>query len=184
MATQPISDRYVTVEEYLSTSYDPDREYDEGTVVERNLGEIEHSFLQAVLATLFTNNTEAWGVYGLPEQRVQIGPRRFLVPDVCAVPLSAPWQKILTLPPLITIEILSPEDTLRRAGEKAREFLEFGVKHVWVIDPYARVAYRGTAAGLELVPDGTLTVPETPIVVRIAELFEKMDRMRARAGAQ
>jgi Uma2 family endonuclease len=182
MATQPVSDRIVTVEEYLSTSYDPDCEYDEGVVVERNLGEIEHSFLQAILATLFTNNTELWGVYGLAEQRVQIGPRRFLVPDVCVVRLSAPWQKILTVPPLIGIEILSPEDTLRRAEEKAAEYLRFGVGHVWVIDPYARVAYRGTAAGLELVLEGELAVPGTPIVVRIAELFEKLDRVRERAG--
>ena len=46
MATQPVSDRFVPVEEYLSTSYQPDCEYDEGVVVERNLGEIEHAFLQ------------------------------------------------------------------------------------------------------------------------------------------
>ena len=42
MATQPSAERFVSVEEYLSTSYDPDCEYDEGAVVERNLGEIEH----------------------------------------------------------------------------------------------------------------------------------------------
>jgi Uma2 family endonuclease len=179
MATQPISDRYVTVEEYLSTAYEPDCEYDDGVVVERNLGEIEHSFLQAILATVFTNNTEIWGAYGLPEQRVQIEPKRFLVPDVCVVPLGAPWEKILTVPPLIAIEILSPEDSLRRAETKAAEYLRFGIKHVWVIDPYARVAYCGTANGLERVPDGVLAVPGTPIVVRIAELFEKLDRTRA-----
>jgi Uma2 family endonuclease len=184
MATQTASDRYVTVEEYLSTSYDPDCEYDDGAVLERNLGEIEHSFLQGLLATLFNNNSEAWWVYCLPEQRVQVGPRRFLVPDVSAVPIGSPWQKILTFPPLITIEILSPEDTFRRAEEKAQEYLAFGVQHVWVIDPYARVAYRGTTAGLELAPGGELMVPGTPIVVRVAELFEKMDRMRARAGGQ
>jgi Uma2 family endonuclease len=152
--------------------------------VERNLGEIEHSFLQITLGALLSNQADAWGVYGLTEQRGQIAPRRFLVPDLCVMPIGAPWQKVVTVPPLIAIEILSPEDTLRRAEEKAREFLEFGVRHVWVIDPYARVAYRGTAEGLELVPDGELTVPETPILVRIADLFEKMDRMRARAGAQ
>ena len=89
-------------------------------------------------------------MYGLPEQRVQISPTRFLVPDLCVVPIGL-WEKIVTTPPLIAIEILSPEDTLRRAEEKAHEYLRFGVKHVWVIDPYARVAYRGTAAELERV---------------------------------
>ncbi|MFZ0304322.1 MAG: Uma2 family endonuclease [Terracidiphilus sp.] len=180
MATQPISDRLVTVEEYLSTSYSPDCEFDEGVVVERNLGEIEHSFLQIVLGTIFTTHTEEWGVYGLTEQRVQISPSRFLVPDLCVLPVGV-WEKVVTSPPHIVIEILSPEDTLRRAEEKAREYLRFGVQHMWVIDPYARVAYRGTAAELERVPSGELAVPGTPVKVSVSELFEQLDRMRARS---
>jgi Uma2 family endonuclease len=180
MATQPIADRYVPLEEYLATSYSPDCEYIDGVIQERNLGEIEHSFLQALLGTLFTVNSEKWGVFGLPEQRVKISPTRFFVPDLCVVPLGT-WEKIVVTPPLIVIEILSPEDTLRRAEEKAQEYLRFGVKHVWVIDPYARVAYRGSPAELERVPGGELTVPGTPIVVRTAELFEKLDAMRARS---
>jgi len=48
MATQPIGERFVSVEEYLSTSYEPDCEYEDGVVVERNLGGFEHSFLQAI----------------------------------------------------------------------------------------------------------------------------------------
>ncbi len=73
MATQPIGEqggRLISVEEYLSTVYEPDCEYDEGLVVERNLGEFEHAFLQTLLATLFTNNMDTWGVFGLTEQRV------------------------------------------------------------------------------------------------------------------
>jgi len=177
MATQPIADRYVPVEEYLSTAYEPDCEYDDGTIVERNLGEFEHSFLQIVLGTIFTNNMEGWGVFGLTEQRMQIAPRRFRIPDVCVLRVGSLREKILTHPPLIAIEILSPEDTIRRATVKAQEYREFGIEHVWVIDPSARVAYRGGAGELELVPSGELTVPGTPIVVRIGELFEKLDRM-------
>jgi Uma2 family endonuclease len=177
MATQPIGDRLVSVEEYLSTGYDPDCEYDDGVVVERNLGEFEHSFLQILLGTLFTVSMDNWGVFGLTEQRVQIKPRRFLVPDVCVLRLGSPREKILTRPPLIAIEIMSPEDTIRRASAKAIEYLEFGVEHVWVIDPSARVAYSGTRSGLQLIPSGELSVPETPIIVRVSELFEKLDRM-------
>lgn len=181
MATQPVSGDYLPVEEYLSTIYEPDCEYDDGELVERNLGEREHAFLQIILGTLFTNNSETWGVYGLTEQRVQLTPTRYRVPDVCVVRVDAPWEKIVAHPPLIAIEILSPEDTIRNVEKKSFQYLQFGVEHVWVIDPYARVAYRGTAAGLELVPGGELTVAGTPIVIRAAELFEKLDAMRARA---
>lgn len=182
MATQPIggpASRLVTVEEYLGTSYEPDCEYDDGLIVERNLGEFEHAFLQAILATIFTNNMDAWGAYGLTEQRVQIAARKFRIPDVCVVRIGAPAEDILTQPPLIAIEILSPEDTIRRATKKAAEYIQFGIEHVWVIEPQARVAYRGTISTLERVPNGELTVPGTPIHIRIAELFEKLDRIRS-----
>jgi Uma2 family endonuclease len=180
MATQPIGDRFISVEEYLSTGYEPDCEYEDGVVVERNLGEFEHSFLQIILGTIFTNNMENWGVFGLTEQRIQIAPRKFLIPDVCVLRVGSPADDILSDPPLIAIEILSPEDTKRRAEKKAAEYLEFGVEHVWVIDPHARVAYSGTATGLLLVPGGELTVPETAILIRISDLFVKLDLIRAK----
>ena len=41
----------VSVEEYLSTDYSPDREYLDGAVVERNLGERSHSRLQALVCS-------------------------------------------------------------------------------------------------------------------------------------
>jgi Uma2 family endonuclease len=184
MATQPISeqsagDRLISVEEYLSTGYEPDCEYDDGVVVERSLGEFEHSFLQTILATIFTNNMDAWGVFGLTEQRLQIGARKYRIPDVCVLPLGAAKEDILKQPPLIAIEILSPEDTRRNAEKKAGEYLNFGVEHVWAIDPYARVAYRGTTAGLERVPSGELAVPGTPIAVHTSELFAKLDWIRS-----
>jgi Uma2 family endonuclease len=93
--------------------------------------------------------------------------------------LGAATDDILTHPPLIAIEILSPEDTKRNAANKVNEYLQFGIEHVWVIDPYARVAYRGTTSGLERVPSGELTVPGTPIVVHTAELFGKLDWIRS-----
>jgi Uma2 family endonuclease len=178
VATQPIGDRLVSVEEYLSTGYEPDCEYDDGAIVERNLGEFDHSFLQTILATLFTNNMDGWGVFALTGQRVQIKPRRFLVPDLCVLRVGDPTDDILAHPPLIAIEILSSQDTLLRAARKAAEYIEFGVEHVWIIDPRARLAWRGTATKLDPVPSGELAVPGTPIRVRIDELFEKLDRVR------
>jgi Uma2 family endonuclease len=185
MATQPISEpplagRLISVEEYLSTGYEPDCEYEDGVVVERNLGEFEHSFLQIFLGTIFTTHMDDWGVFGLTEQRVQIAPRHFLVPDLCVLRLGSPTEDILTHPPLIAVEIMSPEDTLRRATKKSAEYLRFGIEHVWVIDPSARVAYGGGANGLELVSAGELSVPGTPILVRISDLFEKLDQVRSK----
>jgi Uma2 family endonuclease len=178
MATQPVEhDRFVPLEEYLSTIYEPDCEYDEGSILERNVGEFEHSFLQTLLATIFTTNMDAWRAFGLTEQRIRIAPRKYRIPDVSVLRVGSPREKILTHPPLIAIEIMSPEDSIRRVTAKAAEYLEFGIEHVWVIDPTARVTYRGTAEGLERIPSGELSVPGTPILVHVTELFDKLDRM-------
>jgi len=184
MATQPISEqplggRLISVEEYLSTGYEPDCEFEDGVLVERNVGEFEHSFLQTILAVLFTNNMDAWGVFALTEQRVQVTPRHFLIPDVCVLRLGAPTEDILAHPPLIVIEIMSPEDTMRRASRKAQEYVQFGIQNIWVIDPSARVAFRGGPKGLERVSGSDLAVAGTPIQVHVPELFEKLDWIRA-----
>ena len=184
MATQPNSEkplagRLISLKEYLSTGYEPDCEYEDGVIVERNVGEFEHSFLQAILAALFTNDMEGWGVFALTEQRVQVTSRRFLIPDVCVLQLGAPTEDILTHPPLIVIEIMSPEDTLRRATKKAQEYIRFGIENVWLIDPNARVGYRGGSKGLERVPSGELAIVGSSIMIQISDLFARLDKIRA-----
>lgn len=177
MATLPIAEALVPLEEYLSRCYEPDCEYDDGLIVERNVGEFEHSFLQTILATIFTNNIDFWGVYGLTEQRIRIAPRKYRIPDICVLRRSAPREKIPTHPPLIAIEILSPEDRISRVAAKAAEYLAFGIAHVWIVDPVKRAALRGTANGLQSVEDGVFSVPDSPILIRTFELFERMDRL-------
>jgi Uma2 family endonuclease len=177
MATQPTFDKPVSVEEYLSTVYEHDCEYVDGVIEERDLGEFEHAYLQAILIGIFLRNREDWKVLPLPEQRVQTQREHFRVPDVTVLRLGAPREQIITHPPLLVIEIQSPEDTLRRTAAKATEYLGFGIEHVWVIDPAARVSYRGTAEGLALVRTGELTIPESPIRVVLADLFAELDRV-------
>jgi Uma2 family endonuclease len=86
------------------------------------------------------------------------------------------FDRYLTHPPLIAIEILSPEDTLRAMQEKAAQYRRFGIENIWIVDPEPRIAYRYTAAGLEEVHTGELTVPETPIRVVLNEMFAELDR--------
>jgi Uma2 family endonuclease len=177
MATQPAFEKHVSVEEYLSTVYEHDCEYVGGVIEERDLGEFEHAYLQALLVGIFLKNRQAWGVYPLPEQRVQTQKSHFRVPDVTILRERTPRERILTRPPLLVIEIQSPEDTLRRTSIKVAEYLAFGIQHVWVIDPYARVGYRGNSDGLELARSGELTIPETPIRIVLADLFAELDQV-------
>ena len=177
MATQPVFEKPISVEEYLSTAYEPDYEYVDGAIEERNVGELDHSFLQLFLGSIFMNRRAEWGIVSFSEQRIQIGPNRFRIPDLAVVRSDFKREPILTHPPLLVIEIQSPEDTLRRTTIKAAEYLAFGIEHIWVIDPTARVVYRGTANGLELIRSGEMSIPGTPIRVSAQELFAELDRV-------
>jgi Uma2 family endonuclease len=177
MATQPVIDTPVSVEQYLSTVFEHDCEFVDGIIEERALGEFEHSWLQLFLGSIFVNHRTEWGIEAVSEQRIQIKPDRFRIPDLAVLRAGSPRERILTPPPLLVIEIQSPEDSLRRTAAKVAEYLEFGIEHVWVIDPYARVAYRGTADGLELVRSGELSIPASPIRIVLADLFTELDRV-------
>jgi Uma2 family endonuclease len=177
MATLPIEELPpVTVEEYLLTSYEPDCDYVDGRIEERNVGEHDHGFLQILLGTLFTNNRKLWGVHTVTVVRTQVSPKRFRVPDISVMRADAPRGPILRTPPLIAIEILSPEDRLNRLQVKADDYLAFGIAHIWMIDPENRIAYTADRFGFHSVQDGELTVPGTAIRVVLGELFAELDR--------
>src|SRR5579883_2214332 len=102
----------VSVEEYLNTSYSPDREYIDGGIVERNLGEKTHSAIQRNLIVFIHGHAKRLGIQVYPEQRIQVSPTRFRIPDVTVVKTSQAQAEIFRLPPHLCIEILSRDDTM------------------------------------------------------------------------
>lgn len=176
MATLPHLEELWTVREYLRTTWSPDREFVDGRIEERNLGEKEHSLLQRYFTFLFMLRRAEWSVEVFPELRTQTQARRFRVPDVLVMRAADKFERYVTSPPLIAIEILSPEDTLHAMQEKAAEYRRFGVEHIWIVDPKLRIAYRATDAGLEEIRSGELTVPGTPIRIEMSELLAELDR--------
>ena len=164
----------VAVEEYLATSYDPDREYIDGVVVERNLGERDHSRLQGLICVYLMNREKDWGVVTLPEQRVQVSATRFRVPDVCLLRESDPAEPIVTAAPIVCIEILSRDDRMPTVREKVRDYVAMGVKHVWVIDPRERRGSNFTANGMDEPEDGVLHVADSNIRLPLDEVFHDL----------
>jgi Uma2 family endonuclease len=164
----------ISVSEYLHSSYSPDSEFLNGKLEDRNLGEHDHAAVQAALILWFGQRQDEWNIEVLPEQRMRISATKFRVPDICLVSLDQPVEQILTKPPLACIEILSPEDTLRRMQERINDYREFGVTNIWVLDP-------ATQRGYDCRPSGFLdatefAIPSTPIRLVLLELFAKIRR--------
>jgi Uma2 family endonuclease len=165
----------ITITEYLHTSYRPDREYVDGEVRERNVGKWEHARVQLLLANWFAMHESQWGVMSSTEQRVRISGTRIRIPDLVIV-TQGPQPDILTDPPLLMVEILSPDDTYTELEERTHDYMQMGVQTVWIIDPKTR-------SGRMCVRDVwtaafRLEVPGTPIFVELAELFQFLDKPR------
>ena len=105
-------------------------------------------------------------------QRARVRPGKYKLPDVCIVSGPRPVTPIFEQPPLLAIEILSPEDRPLRVDQTIAEWLESGVGHVWVVDPETLESILHTAHGRVLVSNATLRIPGTPIEIPLRLLDE------------
>jgi Uma2 family endonuclease len=173
MATTPA---LLSIDEYLRTSYKPDVDFVDGEIEERNVGTYDHAKIQLLIATLFVNNEDMWQTDAVVEQRIRVSATRVRICDVAILRADAPHEPVTATPPLICIEILSPEDRLSRAKVVLGDYLAMGVRNLWLIDPIRRVAYTFDQSGLHEADTTTLKVPETPIHLDLTAFFDKLDK--------
>ena len=160
----------VPLSEYLNTSYRPDCDYLEGELLERNVGEWDHARLQGLLYRYLSNREKRWGILVVPEQRVQVKARRFRVPDITVVAGPRPAGGIITEPPFLCVEILSPRDRKIQMRERIEDYITFGVRFVWLIDPKTGLASIHTADGVQEIKNGILSTKDPDIHVDLNEL--------------
>jgi Uma2 family endonuclease len=160
-----------TVESYLGRTWHPDREYIDGRIEERNLGEYDHARLQGALVVWFANHQRDWRIRVLPEQRIRVSETRYRIPDVTVLKRSQPIEPVFTHPPLLVIEVLSPEDTLSGYQDRIWDYLKFGVEHIWILDPVKKRAW--TAAPGMLIQAEVLEIPRSPIHLPVPGIFEE-----------
>ncbi len=133
---------FISVEEYLHSVYRPDVDYVDGVLEERSLGEMYHGALQRRLLLLLCGLTPEMESRVFPETRVQVGPTRFRVPNICILAEGFQDTRIIRQPPLLCLEVLSPEDRMNRVLRRARDFFAMGVPEIWIFDPEEQKAYR------------------------------------------
>lgn len=161
----------VSLTEYLNTEYEPDCDYVDGFLEERNVGKKRHSRTQTRLATWLAGREAEHGFIVLTEQRVQVAPRRVRIPDICLLKRDDN-DEVTQHPPLLWIEILSPEDRWKRTQTRLNDALGFGVRTIWIIDPYDREAWIATPEhGTVAVEDGKLRSVEPMLEVELSEIL-------------
>jgi Uma2 family endonuclease len=178
MATASSAPRLVPIEEYLASSYEPDLEYVDGVLEEKNMGDHDHSYLQTIVAHWFMQHRLEWRVKALTEYRTRTSRTRVRLPDVCVLRLGEPVERVRVTAPLICIEILSPEDRPGRVMKRLKEFVAMGAENIWVIDPGDRSASIFSRFGLQVVETDRLEVPGTPIFLDLPTIFATLDEDR------
>lgn len=164
----------VPVEEYLRTNYEPEMEYVNGQLVDRHVGEHDHSLMQSILAAELGARGGARRYRTFIALRIRMGDApRYRVPDVCVKALPYKVAPILTRPDLV-VEILSPDDQVTEMLEKIGDYLAAGIPHIWIVDPYKRTLIEADPTGIR--KPSTLVL-STPLVgeVDFAALFQQLD---------
>ena len=161
----------IPLSEYLGTAYRPDREYVDGEIRERNVGKWEHARVQWLLAHWFGAHEKEWGIVGSTEQRIQVSTKRVRVPDLVVL-RAGPQPEVLTEPPLLVVEILSPDDTYSDTQERAQDYREMGVETVWIVDPKTRSGRM--CIGTDWVEASKLEVRGTQLYVDLPEIFSQV----------
>jgi Uma2 family endonuclease len=109
------------------------------------------------------------------------GPDIMLFED--ATRLDEVDQKYGELPPLLSVEVLSPNDTPGKVMRRVREQLRFGTKLVWVVDPEARNITVHGPGKEPLVFEETEELTGDDVLpdfrCRVAEFFELPGEQRA-----
>ncbi len=167
----------VSLDEYLRTDYEPDCDYVDGELEERNLGEQEHSLTQAFFIKWLAKHEDDWKLEACPEIRMRVSRGRVRVADIAVLPLNLSFEAVLTTPPVAIIEVLSPEDRVSRYQQRLDDYRAMGVANVWVIDPMRRKAYDCSQGGWQ--PVDKLLIANSLVDVPLDPLWKKLDELHS-----
>ncbi len=169
MATTAIS-----IDEYLNdTSYKPDVEYIDGEIKERPVVKRAHGRLQSLLSMWFGEHEDLWNVEVAVEVRTRVSATKVRLPDV-VVDWIGERPEILVDPPLLVIEILSPNDSYTETQRLAQDYLTMGIPNIWLLDPATRTAR--VCENQAWFEKSRLEVAGTEIYLDTAALFAKLWR--------
>ena len=159
----------VAPSEYLSTSFDgTDREYVRGEIIERSMPNFLHGEMQFELAFRFRQLRDSHRLFGCSETRMRLASDLYRIPDIAVFVESKPHEPVPSRPPLVAIEIISPDDRYSEMLEKLEEYQQWGVANIWVIDPHRRTLAAYEDGVLRTVP--RLALPGYPFELS-ADLF-------------
>jgi Uma2 family endonuclease len=165
--------RSQTVEDYLALPDTRGFELDDGSLVEKNVGVRSGwvgGYIFLLISVYVRERSLGWVFPSEVGYQCYPGhPDRMRKPDVSFVrrgrlPLEKVTEPFILIAPDLVVEVVSPNDTVYDLDRKIEEYLEAGVRLVWVVNPEIRkvriyrvdgtsgiVDERGTASGEDVL---------------------------------
>ena len=169
---------FVTVAEYLSEAYEPDVDYVDGVLEDRNVGEFDHARIQRALLFALAKHETHFRYFVVQELRVQISKTRYRVPDTCLLSNDHLTGQIVIQPPLLCIEVLSPNDRFACVRTKCQDYLRLGVPEVWTFDPESRAAFTLRGDTMTEHRRGSLKHQSLGLELALGDVFGILDQRK------
>lgn len=133
----------VTLEEWITLPEDVPGEFVDGRLVEEEVPDYLHEVLVAWLARVLGNWADDVGaIVGASDAKFTLSASRGRKADLTVyfAGRRPPPRGVITIPPDIAVEIVSPSprDQRRDRLEKMEEYARFGIHFYWLIDPQQR----------------------------------------------
>jgi len=159
----------------------------EGVLVEKGMGYRESMLAVAIAAYLreFVLSHKL-GLLTGADGFYRLFPGLIRIPDVAyaswdRIPgRKVPESPIPNLIPDLAVEVLSESNTKKEMERKRKEYLEAGVRLIWLVDPKRRTVTVIQADGSKSVLDATKTLDGGDVLpgfsLKLQELFAELDR--------
>jgi Uma2 family endonuclease len=169
----------VSLDEYLKSAYEPDKEFVDGVLLERHVGTQRHGMLQALLAMFFGQYRKSHKIRVFTETRllVDVASGRHRIPDVMVLEVPYTAGKVVVDVPAIVVEIKSPDDTFDDLVDRCFDYEKLSVGNIIVMDPDNLRAWLFQQGSWRLMAGTTiqLNVSQEPIDFPFSQLFAELD---------
>jgi Uma2 family endonuclease len=170
----------VSLDEYLNTAYEPDRDFVDGVLLERNVGTQRHGLLQTFLILFFGQYIKSHRIALFTETRLRVDAARgrHRIPDVMIVEAPYAKGKVVTDVPAIIIEIKSPDDTFDDIVDRCFDYEKLTVANIVVMDPDNKRAWLFQQGNIQLLTGAKIQLKLSRLVIDFpfSELFAELDQ--------
>jgi len=163
MATKAL----ITPEQYLARHFEREPELVHGEIVERPLPNFSHGSIQLRLGSRLEALRSSHQVFTGVEVRVRLAADLIRIPDI-ALWTELP-EELPASPPVLIVEVSSPDDRLHDLLLKLDEYHAWGVQHIWLVEPELKKLYIYDRGSLTEVQ--RLELPQFNFAVTAAEVF-------------